>query len=60
MNEGKIVNRLSLSNNAADAGKLILPLTDIAHLFNAPRIEPLSRSPPEMLGVSGVDYLLSR
>jgi hypothetical protein len=59
MNEGKIVNRLSLSNNAADAGKLVLPLTDIAHLFNAPRIEPLSRSPPEMLGVSGVDYLLS-
>jgi hypothetical protein len=59
MSEGQIANHLSPPDNAADARELVLPLTDIAHLFNAPRIEPLSRSPPEVLGVSGVDYLLS-
>jgi hypothetical protein len=28
-------------------------------LFNAPRIDPLSRSPAEALGVSGVEHLLN-
>src|SRR4051812_7750593 len=41
------------SNNA-----LLLPLTEIAHLFETPRINPLSESPAEVLGHSGVDYLL--
>jgi hypothetical protein len=53
------VNHISPSDEAVDAAELILPLTDIAQLFNAPRIEPLSPSPPEVLGISGVDYLLS-
>ena len=34
------------------------PLTDVAHPFNAPRIDPLSRSPTEVLGASGVECLL--
>jgi len=38
---------------------LTLPLTDIAHLFHAPRLNPMSQSPTELLGLSGVDYLLS-
>jgi hypothetical protein len=38
----------------------MLALTDLSHLFNAPPVEPLSRSPVEVLGVSGVDYLLDQ
>jgi hypothetical protein len=59
MSEGAIANRLSASDRITDAGEIVLPLSEIAHLFNAPTVEPLSRSPPEVLGVSGVDYLLS-
>ena len=47
------------NDDTAERGELVLPLTDIAHLFNAPRINPLSRCPAEVLGVSGVDYLLN-
>ncbi len=46
-------------NDTAHAEEIALPLTDIAHLFNAPRIDPLSRSPAEVLGVSGVEHLLN-
>ena len=46
-------------NDTAPAEEIALPLTDIAHLFNAPLIDPLSRSPAEVLGVSGVDRLLN-
>ena len=53
------MNRISPPDKAADAAELVLPLTEIAQLFNAPQIEPLSPSPPEVLGISGVDYLLS-
>jgi len=53
------VNHVSSFNDTTDAGELVLLLTEIAHLFDAPRIEPLSRSPAEVLGVSGVDYLLN-
>ena len=42
-----------------ETGELSLPLTDLAHLFNAPRVDPLSPGPLEGLGISGVDYLLS-
>ncbi len=44
---------------SSNARELVLPLTDIAHLFNAPRIDPLSNSQAEVLGVSGVDHLLN-
>jgi hypothetical protein len=37
--------------------ELALPLTDLSHLFNAPRVDPFSRSPAEVLGTSGLDYL---
>src|SRR5262249_31522655 len=43
-----------------DGRELMLALTDLSHLFNALRVEPLSRSPTEVLGVSGVDYLLNQ
>lgn len=46
-------------NDTAQAEQIAFPLTDIAHLFNAPRVDPLSRSPAEVLGVSGVDHLLN-
>jgi hypothetical protein len=59
MSGGQIANHLSPPGTPAGARELVLSLADIVHLFNAPRIEPLSRSPPEVLGVSGVDYLLS-
>lgn len=39
--------------------ELSLPLHDLAHLFNAPGVDPLSPCPPEGLGISGFDYLLS-
>ena len=42
-----------------ETGELSLPLADLAHLFNAPRVDPLSPGPLEGLGISGVDYLLS-
>ncbi|MCX6911769.1 MAG: hypothetical protein NT167_01705 [Verrucomicrobia bacterium] len=41
-----------------ETGELSLPLTDPAHLFNAPRVDPLSPGPLEGLGISGFDYLL--
>jgi|SRR5215831_5200991 len=37
---------------------LLLPITDLTHMFNAPAVNPLSRGLPEILGVSGVEYLL--
>ncbi|MGH8093459.1 MAG: hypothetical protein ACREIF_08310 [Chthoniobacterales bacterium] len=46
-------------NDTAQAEEIALPLNDIAHLFNAPRVDPRSRSPTEVSGTSGVDYLLS-
>ena len=39
--------------------ELVLSLGDFGHLFNAPPANPLSRSPSEVLGMSGVDYVLS-
>src|SRR4051794_38318469 len=44
---------------AANNGELLLRLTDIDHLFHAPDITPLSQSPAEVLGISGVDHLLN-
>src|SRR3954465_13551012 len=52
------MNHVSSFNDTADARELVLPLTEMEHLFNASRVDPLSRSPAEVLGVSGVDYLL--
>ena len=40
--------------------ELVLQLNDVAHLFNAPRIDPLSPGPVEGLGISGVEYLLNQ
>jgi hypothetical protein len=39
--------------------ELVLRLTDPAHLFNAPPIDPLSPSEAEVLGVSGADHLIN-
>jgi len=52
------MNHPSPPNDTAHSAGLVFQLTDIADLFNAPRIDPQSRSPAEVLGVSGVDYLL--
>jgi hypothetical protein len=42
------------------SSELILPLSDLSHLFNAPpQVDPSSPSPAEVLGTSGVDYALS-
>jgi hypothetical protein len=40
--------------------ELVLELTDASHLFVTPRVNPLSPSPAEVLGVAGVDYLLGQ
>jgi hypothetical protein len=37
---------------------LTITLTDPADLFNAPPVDPMSPSPVDVLGVSGVDYVL--
>ena len=37
-----------------------LPLRDVAQMFNAPGVDPLSPSPPEVLGISGAQYLLEQ
>src|SRR5271157_709648 len=39
---------------------LLLPMRDMAHMFNAPPVDPLSPSPPEVLGVSGARYVLQQ
>jgi len=40
-------------------GELLLALSDPGQLFNAPEIDPLSRSDAQSLGVSGFQHLLS-
>jgi hypothetical protein len=49
---------VAVSGSRAD--ELVLPIADPAHLFNASPIDPLSPGVPEVLGVSGVDYVLSQ
>ena len=39
---------------------LQLPLRDMAHMFNAPPVDPLSPGLPEVLGISGAEYLLQQ
>jgi hypothetical protein len=41
-------------------GELVIPLSHPDHLFNPPRIDPMSRCPAEVLGVSGVEHLLGQ
>jgi hypothetical protein len=45
-------------NPAADS--LLLRIRDIDHMFNAPAVDPLSMGLPEVLGISGAEYLLSQ
>src|SRR5947208_1045408 len=47
------------SQEIADGGELLLPLTDLSHQFNSPDIEPLTPNRPEVVGISGVEYLLN-
>jgi hypothetical protein len=53
------MNRPTPSRATGDVAELKLPLSDLADLFNAPPVAPLSRSPAEVLGVSGVEHLLN-
>ena len=46
------------THESAGSTELVLRLSDPAHLFNAPRIDPSSLGPLEGRGVSGVEYLL--
>lgn len=46
--------------NQATSTELVLPLTDLAHLFRAPHVDPAAPGPLEGLGVSGVEYLLGQ
>jgi hypothetical protein len=41
-------------------GNFVLPMCDMAHMFNAPPVDPLSSSPPEILGISGASYVLGQ
>ncbi len=47
-----------MSESPRAAEELALRLTDPAHFFNAPRVEPSSPSDAEALGVSGLEHLL--
>jgi hypothetical protein len=40
--------------------EFVLPLSKVAHFFNPPPVDPLSSSPSEGLGVSGVEYVISQ
>src|SRR5262245_59480524 len=51
------MNQSPSSYNTADTEELVLSLSDPEHLFNAPRIDPLSSSAAEVLGLSGVEHL---
>jgi hypothetical protein len=44
----------------AESSGLTLQLNALAHLFNAPRIEPLAPGPLEGLGISGFEHLLNQ
>lgn len=39
---------------------LRLPMRDMAHMFNAPAVNPLSPGLPEVLGISGAEYVLQQ
>lgn len=54
------MNPTNSTSGPREGAELSLLLTDLAHLFNAPRVDPMSPSPLEGLGVSGFDYLLGR
>jgi hypothetical protein len=54
------MKRVCPNSEPAESGELSLPLNDIEHLFNAPRVDPSSPGPLEGLGISGVEYLLSQ
>ena len=41
-------------------GTFLLPMRDMAHMFNSPPVDPSSPSPPEIMGVSGAKYLLQQ
>src|SRR5438552_159558 len=42
----------------AGSHPLVLPLSTLGNLFNAPPASPFSACPSEVLGISGMDYLL--
>jgi hypothetical protein len=53
------MSHVSSSSEETSSVGLPLPLSDLAHLFNAPPIDLLSRSHAEALGISGVEFLLN-
>jgi hypothetical protein len=52
------VKALASESRSRASGVLELPLSDFEQLFNAPSVNPLSRAVPEILGVSGAEYVL--
>jgi hypothetical protein len=42
------------------ANTLLLPIRDMDHMFNAPPVDALSPGIPEILGISGTEYLLDQ
>lgn len=55
-----LMNQQALVVTAGGRPAIELFLSRLDDLFNAPRLNPLSRSPMEILGVSGVEYLLGQ
>ena len=51
---------VTLAPGSLPPDTLELALRNIAHLFNAPAVDPLSPALPEVLGVSGVEYVLKQ
>jgi hypothetical protein len=54
------VNHDALSKTGSGRHEIELVLSRPEHLFNAPALDPLSQSPVEIVGISGVDYLLGQ
>lgn len=54
------MNQTLSAQSPTENPELVLQITDLAHMFNAPRIAPLAGGPLDGLGISGVDHLLSQ
>ena len=54
------MSRIKRASEPEKTVELMLPLNDMAHLFNAPGLAPWSPGPLEALGISGVEYLLGQ
>ena len=49
----------AIGSEATATAELALPLTDLSHLFNAPRVDPWSHAPLEVGGIAGFEHMFN-